>query len=279
MRPPPLPSSRSMPRVRGMPPSGPRLEVGVAWAIRCLQSRAGGTALRGRGQGFHGVCYRARESEVAKASDRCARRDIICRIPAASARRAFEDADLWTRRRHDGGAPYRQWQDATPVGRSRGRAARSGIEPCACGRQRTPGAGCHPRSLTECVRMLVRKRCGAAANRRPHVVPIWFMVDDGPWSWKWPATPGRSRRRVGPGSETHAPRCSSTRAATVRVRQADRHRDDQRRPRGGRPVGAASAVARWARSGRRVRAPQRRAGRAARAARPSRVVAERGIAD
>jgi hypothetical protein len=73
--------------------------------------------------GFHGVCYRARESEVAKASGRCARRDIICRIPAASAQRAFEDADLWRRRRHDGGAPYRQWQDATPVGRSRGRAA------------------------------------------------------------------------------------------------------------------------------------------------------------
>jgi hypothetical protein len=124
------PKRRCQLRNEGLSPGCGRADTERRWpsagVIALALSAAGGRRNRhfeDAVNGFHGVCYRARESEVAKASGRCARRDIICRIPAASAQRAFEDADLWRRRRHDGGAPYRQWQDATPVGRSRGRAA------------------------------------------------------------------------------------------------------------------------------------------------------------
>jgi hypothetical protein len=84
------------------------------------------------------------------------------------------------------------------------------------------------------------KLASSALSGQPHVASIWFMVDDG----------GRGariglhhREGVGDGS---GPGATPTRlaarrrpAAIVRVRQADRHRDDQRGPRRGRPVGAA----------------------------------------
>ena len=49
------------------------------------------------------------------------------------------------------------------------------------------------------------KLASIALSGQPHVAPIWFMVDDGgPRSWRWSSPPGRSRRRVGPWSDTYA---------------------------------------------------------------------------
>jgi len=105
---------------------------------------------------------------------------------------------------------------------------------------------------------------------QPHVAPIWFMIDDGAAELEVVFNAGKESAK-GRALERD-PRVSllvDGERPTVRVRQAERHRDDQRRPRRGRP---------WARriGGRYMGAdradefgrPQRRARRAAHAAAP-----------
>ena len=119
------------------------------------------------------------------------------------------------------------------------------------------------------------KLAATRKDGRPHVVPIWFSLDDDGVVFKTHAETikGRALRREA------APRCASTTSARRSPMRLRRPRHDLEDLAAVRRYATAIGGATWAPSGPRSSAAQRRGRRAARPARAEHVFAEAGVAD